>query len=70
MRKINLQKINDVRRLLSRVANMLLVDEISIQKANSLSNLCNVLARCIEKAEMEEQIRELKSILKKEGIIK
>ena len=63
MRKIRLNKIQDVRRLLSRIINQVMAGEIEIGKANCIGQLSNIMLRAMEKGELELRIEELERLL-------
>ena len=63
MRKIRLNKIQDVRRLLSRIINEVLGGEIEIGKANCIGQLSNIMLRAMEKGELELRIEELERLV-------
>jgi len=59
-------RINDadgVRRLLQRVINALLDDEITENKARTIGYLCNVMLKAFEVGELEERLTELEEML-------
>lgn len=70
MRKINLKQPQDVRRLLSRVINMSLADEIETSRANSLSTLCNVLLRAMVESALEERVEKLERLIENKSEVK
>ena len=53
----------EVRRALSRVANMLLNDEIESKAANSIILACNAILGCIRTDEQQKKIDELERLL-------
>lgn len=53
----------DVRRAISRIANMLANNEISTQKANSLILACNAVLNSIRTDEQQKKIDELEAML-------
>ena len=63
MRKIRLNQIQDVRRLLSRIINQVMAGEIEIGKANCIGQLSNIMLRAMEKGELELRIEELENLL-------
>jgi len=63
LRKIRLNKIQDVRRLLSRIINEVLGGEIEIGKANCIGQLSNIMLRAMEKGDLELRIEELENLL-------
>ena len=63
MRKIRLNKIQDVRRLLSRIINQVMAGEIEIGKANCIGQLSNIMLRAMEKGDLELRIEELENLL-------
>ena len=63
MRKVHLTKTQDVRRLLSRVINMVLNDEMDIGKGNCLGQLCNIMLKAMEKSDLERRLEDLESLL-------
>ena len=63
MRKVNLTKVQDVRRLLSRIINQVMTGEIETAKANCIGQLSNVLLRCLEQVELEKRIEEMERLL-------
>jgi len=63
MRKIRLNQIQDVRRLLSRIINQVMAGEIEIGKANCIGQLSNIMLRAMEKGELELRIEELERLL-------
>ena len=63
MRKVRLNKIQDVRRLLSRIINEVLGGKITIGKANCIGQLSNIMLRAMEKGELELRIEELERLV-------
>lgn len=60
---------SDIRKALSKVANMVLNGEIGTKTANTLTVVCNALLSSIRTDEQEKRIEELEMLLeqKKEG---
>lgn len=63
IRKIRLNKVQDVNRLLSRVINQVLSGELETARGNCVGQLANVLLRAMEKGELELRIEELEKLL-------
>ncbi|HEX3036117.1 MAG TPA: hypothetical protein VHT73_13525 [Thermodesulfobacteriota bacterium] len=62
MRKVHLMKVQDVRRLLSRIINQVLDGKLEPTKANCAINGCNVILRAMEKGDIERRLEELERI--------
>ena len=63
MRKVHLTRTQDVRRLLSRVINMVLNDEMEANKGNCIGQLCNIMLKAMEKSDLERRIEDLQRLL-------
>lgn len=64
---VRLNNADGVRRLLQRLINGLLNDEITEGKARTIGYLSNILLKSLEVGELEERIAELENILKEVG---
>jgi hypothetical protein len=62
--KIRLNKPSDVQKLLARIANMLIDDEITEGKARAIGYLCQIMFRGFETIDLQEQINELHGFVK------
>ena len=60
---VRINNPDGVRRLLQRVINSLLNDEISENKARAIGYLCNITLKSLEVGELEERITELEENL-------
>ena len=56
---IRLNDIQGVNRLLARVTNALVQDEISEDRARTIGYLANILIRGLEKGDLEQRLEEL-----------
>ena len=63
IRKIRLNKVQDVRRLLSRIINEVLGGKLDNNKANCIGQLSNIMLRAMEKGELEQRIEELERLV-------
>ena len=63
MKQVHLTKPQDARRLLSRITNMVLNDEIGVGKANCIGQLCNIILKAMEKSDLEGRIEELEKLV-------
>ena len=63
---VRLNDADGVRRLLQRVINALLDDEISENKARTIGYLSNIVLKSLEVGELEERVTELEQIFKEE----
>lgn len=68
-KNLKLATPSDIRKALSKVANMVLNGEIDTKTANTLTVVCNALLSSIRTDEQEKRIEELEILLeqKKEG---
>lgn len=66
---VRVNSADGVNRLLQRVINALLDDEISENKARTIGYLCNIILKGLEVGELEERITELEEIFEKEDRI-
>ncbi len=68
-KNLKLATPSDIRKALSKVANMVLNGEIDTKTANTLTVVCNALLSSIRTDEQEKRIEELEMLLeqKKEG---
>lgn len=62
-RRLKLSTPTDVRKALSRIANMTLNGEIDTKVANSIILACNAILSGIRTDEQEKKIKELEEIL-------
>ena len=53
----------EVRRTLSKIANMLLNNEIDPQRATAITNCCNAVLNCIRIDEQQKKLAELEKLL-------
>lgn len=63
---VRVNSADGVNRLLQRVINALLNDEITENKARTIGYLCNIILKGLEVGELEERITELEEIFEKE----
>ena len=63
---VRLNDADGVRRLLQRVINALLDDEISENKARTIGYLSNIVLKSLEVGELEERVTELEQIFKED----
>ena len=61
--KIKLSTPAEVRRTLSKIANMLLNNEIDPQRATAITNCCNAVLNCIRIDEQQKKLAELEKLL-------
>lgn len=61
--RLRLNTPSDVRKALSKVANMIANDEIDIKKANAIIYSCNSILNSIRTDELEKQIQELEDMV-------
>lgn len=61
--KIKLSTPAEVRRTLSKIANMLLNNEIDPQRATAITNCCNSVLNCIRIDEQQKKLAELEKLL-------
>ena len=57
--KIKLSTPAEVRRTLSKIANMLLNNQIDPQRATAITNCCNSVLNCIRIDEQQKKLAEL-----------
>lgn len=62
-RNLKLSNPNDIRKALSRIANMVINGEIDSRDANAITLICNGILGSIRTDEQEKKIRELETIL-------
>lgn len=65
MKKILLTKPHHVRRLLSNIINEVHNNEIEVNKANCIGQLCNIMLRAMEKSDIEQRIEEMENYISK-----
>ena len=65
---IRLNDISGVNRLLGRVANALIQDEITEEKARTLGYIANILIKGLEKGDLEIRLEELEKSVDKRGV--
>jgi len=58
-----LNKVQDIKRLLSRIINQVLSGELDNGKANCIGQLCNIMLRAMEKSELELRLDELELLI-------
>ena len=63
MRKTHIRSPRDVRRLLSRIVNEVLNNEIEVGRANCVGQLCNIILKAMEKSDLENRIERLERVL-------
>lgn len=68
--EIRLTTSNQVRVMLSRVANALIQDEISEERARALTYISNTILSSIKQGDMEDRIKELEDHLFKSNDFK
>lgn len=61
--KLSFNNSASVRRSLSKVANMVLNDEIDIKKANTITYISNGILQSIRTDELEKKIEELEEYI-------
>lgn len=61
--KIKLSTPAEVRRTLSKIANLLLNNQIDAQRATAIINACNAVLSCIRLDEQQKRIDELEKLL-------
>lgn len=61
--KIKLSTPTEVRRTLSKIANLLLNNQIDPQRATAIINACNAVLSCIRLDEQQKHIDELEKLL-------
>ena len=57
--KVKLSTPAEVRRTLSKIANMLLNNQIDPQRATAITNCCNAVLSCIRLDELEKLLQEV-----------
>lgn len=62
-KRLKLATHTDIRKALSRVANMLINDEIDTKVANSITLICNAILGAIRLDEQQKKINELEILL-------
>ena len=67
-KRIKLSTPNEVRRAISRVANMVLNDELEAKEANTILYACNITLSAIRTEEQEKRLDELEAVL--DGVTK
>lgn len=63
-RRLNLKTAKDVRQSLSRIANMVLNDEIDVKRANAIVYVSNGILQSIRVDEQDKRIEELEEIVR------
>lgn len=61
--KIKLSTPTEVRRTLSKIANLLLNNQIDPQRATAIINACNAVLSCIRIDEQQKKLAELEKLL-------
>ena len=61
--EIKLSTPAEVRRTLSKIANMLLNNQIDPQRATAITNCCNSVLNCIRIDEQQKKLAELEKLL-------
>lgn len=61
--KVKLSTPAEVRRTLSKIANMLLNNQIDPQRATAITNCCNSVLNCIRIDEQQKKLAELEKLL-------
>lgn len=61
--RLKLNTPRDIRKALSKVANMIANGEIDIKKANAIIYSCNSILNSIRTDELEKQIQELEDMV-------
>ena len=62
-KRLKLSTPQEVRRALSRVANMVLNNELDSKQANAIMYACNIILSCIRIDEQQKKIDELERLL-------
>lgn len=62
-RSLKLKTPRDIQKALSRVANMVINNEIDVKTANSITLICNAILGSIRSDEQDKKIRELQELL-------
>lgn len=62
--KIKLSTPTEVRRTLSKIANLLLNNQIDPQRATAIINACNAVLSCIRIDEQQKKLAELEKLEK------
>lgn len=62
-KRLKMSKPKEVRRAISRVANMVLNGELEAKKANTILYACNITLSAIRTVEQEERLDELEKEL-------
>ena len=60
-RGVYLRKPDDVRKMLSRIANEVLKDQLAESKARTVSYVCTVLLKSMEAGDLEQRLSELEA---------
>lgn len=63
-KNLKLDTPSNVRKSLSKVANMVLNKELDVKTANSLAVICNAILGSIRVDEQEKKLQELEQIIK------
>jgi len=64
-RNIKLSTPQDVRKALSRIANMVLNNEIESKQANAIMYACNIILSAIRTDDQQKKIDELERLIEK-----
>lgn len=68
-KNIRLARPQDVRRMLSKVINILLQDgDMSTDKAKTIATLSNTILKSMEMGELEERIQTIEKMLKEKDV--
>lgn len=63
-KNLKLATPSDIRKALSKVANMVLNGEIDVKQANSITLTCNAILSSIRSDEQEKKLQELEQLIK------
>lgn len=67
MNSVRLNSIGGVNRLLGRVANLLIQDEITEDRARAIGYICNILIKGLDKGDIEKRLEDLEKIVEREA---
>lgn len=67
-KSLKLSTPTDVRRAISRIANMTLNNEIDSKTANTLIYACNAVLGAIRTDDQEKRLREIEKIMEENGL--